>query len=124
MRDTPEYLVIEYASALATQDWSVVSALIDKDAVFIFSDGTYRGIGEIEKAFLRTFELIKEEVYSVENLNWVLKTNAVAVCDYEFRWSGVIDGRSCSGGGRGSSVLEKKEAGWLIVFEHLSSWAT
>ena len=112
-------LLKEYEKRLALQSWKSVEDLIHEDAYFIFSDGTYRGKKEIEKVFTRNFNTIKEEIYVIKNIEWIIETNDMALCIYEFTWKGVINEKETSGGGRGSSVFIKSEKGWQIIQEHL-----
>jgi ketosteroid isomerase-like protein len=113
----------EYVRALNTHDWKQLRPLIDDNAVFIFSEGTYVGIRAIEDAMQRTFALIKDEHYQVMNQRWSQDLAASALCYYDFAWRGKIDGREVSGGGRGTSVLHQTPAGWKIIHEHLGPTA-
>ncbi|MEM7385747.1 MAG: DUF4440 domain-containing protein [Verrucomicrobiota bacterium] len=116
----PQALLTAYEERLALQSWEAVRDLIDEDAVFIFSEGTYRGKPAIEKAFRKTFALIKNETYRMSELSWVVETEDTAACEFEFQWTGLIDGKEASGGGRGSSVLRQTKMGeWRITLEHL-----
>ncbi|MEM6885456.1 MAG: nuclear transport factor 2 family protein [Verrucomicrobiota bacterium] len=119
MPNTPESLIKDYEAALASQQWERVAPLIDENAVFIFRDGTFRGIEAIADKFSSNFALIEDETYSISNLNWLSRTETTAACEYEFNWTGIILGKACSGGGRGSCVLEKKGGNWRILLEHL-----
>ena len=112
-------LLEDYVKALNTHCWEAVQQMIDDSAVFIFSEGTYVGIPAIEAAIRRTFGLIGDEHYEVVNKQWTLTTDSVAVCYYDFKWRGVIDGRAVAGGGRGTSIVHKTSTGWKILHEHL-----
>ncbi|MDW5416904.1 nuclear transport factor 2 family protein [Iodobacter sp. CM08] len=114
-----EQLLSDYKQALATQDWHKVAPLIHQDACFIFSEGTYLGKAAIEAAITRTFNLIKSEHYAIKNLVWVCVTDLCATCTYEFDWSGLIDGVSEQGSGRGTTVAVNNDGVWSIVHEHL-----
>ncbi len=116
---TPEETLQAYEKLLSQQSWALVKELIHEDAVFIFTESTFRGKDEIRGAFEKTFDLIKEEKYWLTNLNWVARTSDMASCEYIFNWEGIIHGNPSSGGGRGSSVLIKTEGGWKIIQEHL-----
>jgi len=41
-------------------------------------------------------------------------------CTYAFHWRGTVEGHPTQGHGRGTTVLRRDPARWLIVHEHLS----
>tara|TARA_R110000850_G_scaffold42454_30_gene108991 strand:- start:3918 stop:4289 length:372 start_codon:yes stop_codon:yes gene_type:complete len=120
MADTPEELLKEYEQSLSAQIFENVRPLIDDNAVFWFNDGSYHGLDLIEKAFTKTFNLIKEEKYWLTDLEWISKSDVAASCHYQFNWEGIIHGEHGSGSGRGTSVMKKIGGSWKIVHEHLS----
>jgi ketosteroid isomerase-like protein len=118
---SPEQFLQEYEQRLGEHQWNAVAELIHEDAVFIFSEGTFRGKVEIGQAFTRTFETIQNERYTIRNLEWIVMNGEIAACIYDFHWQGIVNGQERSGGGRGTTVLQKSAMGWQIVHEHLSS---
>lgn len=82
--------------------------------------GAYHGIHAIRTAIERTFATILDEVYRIEELEWVAVSEALAVCRYRFSWSGAIDGKPASGQGRGTNVVTKRDGDWKMLHEHLS----
>ena len=109
----------QYEAALASQSWEQVSPCFAEEAVVLFSEGTFVGKGEIERAFRRTFDLIKDETYSIEDTLWVEVRDTLALCTYTFKWSGHVGGQLRSGQGRGSSLLVLEGTSWKIKHEHL-----
>jgi ketosteroid isomerase-like protein len=116
---TPTLFVAAYEDALASQNWEVVAPLIHDDCVATFTSGTYRGKKEVELIFRRNFASIKSEHYAITNVHWVKQSEGFAVFTFDYQWSGVIGGKSASGGGRGSSVIMKSGTGWQLLSEHL-----
>lgn len=114
-----EMFLKSYESALATQDWGAVAPFFHEDVCVTFSDGTFKGKMEVQKAFEKTFTLIQDEKYAMSNIHWITQTEEYAVCLYNFTWSGLIDGKPASGGGRGTSVLVHEHGQWYILTEHL-----
>jgi ketosteroid isomerase-like protein len=112
-------LMQEYERSLACHSWEAVESFIHDDAVFIFSDGTFRGKQEVAQAFRKTFTTIQNEQYSIQNINWLVVCKSFAICIYNFAWTGIIDGKNSSGEGRGTSVLLNTNTGWKIIHEHL-----
>ena len=108
-----------YEQALATQLWKNIAPLMHPDICVTFNNGTYKGIAEVEGAFRKTFDLIKDETYQITNIHWIRNDESLAVCLYNFHWSGLINGQEASGGGRGTSVLVNENGRWLILTEHL-----
>ncbi|MQY15132.1 hypothetical protein SRB5_53100 [Streptomyces sp. RB5] len=111
----------DYERANNSHDIERVVPFIAADAVYWFSDGAYRGIGEIRSAIEKTFATILDEVYQVRDLEWPVLTPDVAVCRYRFAWDGVIGGEPRSGQGRGTNVIVRRDDGWKMLHEHLSS---
>ena len=108
-----------YETALASQQWENIAPLMHPGICVTFNNGTYKGIAEVEGAFRKTFDLIKDETYAISNIHWIRNDDALAVCLYNFHWSGIINGQEASGGGRGTSVLVYENGRWLILTEHL-----
>ena len=113
----------QYELALDMHTWEAVAAFIDDDACFVFSDGTFTGKAEIEKAIRKTFALILDETYRILDVRWVYVHDDCALCTYTFHWSGVIDDKQCEGRGRGTTLLIKTEFGWKVKHEHLGPQA-
>jgi len=118
---TPQEMISAYERANNSHVWGNVEPFIHNDATYWFTDGSYRGIDEIEKAITATFEKIQNETYSIRNVRWIATEPTVAVCTYLFRWEGVVDGKPKQGEGRGTNVFVKTEDKWKIMHEHLSA---
>ena len=77
---SPEKFVKEYELALGTQEWKNVAPLVRKNANVTFSNGqVHQGKGAIKIAFEKNFSSIKNELYEIQNLRWLLKTTTTAV---------------------------------------------
>lgn len=116
---TPENLMAEYERRLGTCDFDQVAPLIANDAIFWFTDGTHRGVGEIRKAFERTWSILKNETYWLDDMQWLAVGDDAAACTYRFNWRAEINGAPAQGNGRGTTVLQR-DGDWRIVHEHLS----
>lgn len=110
-----------YEKASNSHRFSNVQPLLSSDAVYFFSDETLYGLEKIQQAFESTWNKIKEEVYHIEDLKWLVITPDFATCIYRFRWHGVIEDQEKEGEGRGTNILLKSKDGWKIVHEHLTS---
>jgi ketosteroid isomerase-like protein len=117
--NTPQALMTAYEQALATQAWDNVAPLIHEQCTATFSEGTYIGKAEVEAAFRKTFDLIKDETYTIDHVHWIQETSQTAVLIYHFHWSGIINGNFASGSGRGTSVLINESGNWQLLCEHL-----
>ncbi len=118
---TPESVMDAYADRINAHDFDLLEDLIDADAVFWFSSGSHRGLAAIRAAFEATWSRLQNETYGLEDLTWIAAGDGAAACTYRFRWQAEIAGVATQGGGRGTSVLARHEAGWRIVHEHLSA---
>jgi len=119
---TPEAVMAAYADLINQHDFSLLIPLIDPEASFWFSSGTYQGLTAVREAFERTWQRLANETYWLEDLTWIAKGAEAASCTYGFHWRATIDGQHAEGMGRGTTVLAKGEIGWRIVHEHLSAF--
>lgn len=111
----------KYEAANNSHDIERVLPFLAEDAVYWFSDGSYRGIEEIRSAIEKTFATILDEVYEVRDLEWPVLGADVAVCRYGFAWTGVVGGERRSGQGRGTNVIVRRDGELKMLHEHLSS---
>jgi len=112
--------VTAYETALATQKWSEVESLIHKDACVTFSSGTvHRGKDAVRRAFEGNFAAIADETYRISNVHWVRKNRECAAYLFDFDWTGLIDRKPASGGGRGTCLLIREGPRWQLLVEHL-----
>ena len=109
-----------YSELINKHDFSLLLPLLSGDCKFWFSSGTYVGLNETQKAFDKTWALIKEEDYTLSDIEWIAESDAAAVCTYTYHWKGYIDGNLREGNGRGTSCFRKEGSDWKIVHEHLS----
>jgi ketosteroid isomerase-like protein len=109
-----------YELATNRHDFGQLAPLIAGDATYWFTEGSYHGIEAIRSAIERTFATIRNEVYQIKDLEWVVVSAELAACRYRFSWNGVIDGQPESGSGRGTNVLTKRDGTWKMLHEHLS----
>jgi ketosteroid isomerase-like protein len=120
MSESPTAFMRRYEQATNRHDFTALAPLIASDAVYWFTDGSYRGRPAIEEAVSQTFSAIQDEVYEIRDLEWVLVGEESAVCRYRFHWTGVVEGKPASGQGRGTNVLTHRGGRWQMLHEHLS----
>ncbi len=118
---TPEEFLREYEQRTNTHRFEEVAPLIAEHAVYWFNDGSFQGINAIKQAFDKTWALIQDEQYAIEQVQWLVNDEHVAVCIYLFHWKGSVKGQISEGIGRGTSVLQKLDGQWKVTHEHLSS---
>lgn len=112
----------EYIRLTNTHDFDRVAPMLDPAAVYWFRDRDSRGIEQVRAAFDHTWSIVKDEFYSVHDVQWLAVDDEAAAVIYEYRWRGLIGGVERSGGGRGTNVFRKTGAGWRITHEHLSPY--
>ena len=121
MTQTAEVCLLAYERATNSHDIEATLALIDEGAIYFFSDeSVHIGKPAIEKVLRRNFNSIEEETYSLDNLTWLVKSEKVAACIYDYSWTGLIKGEPAAGSGRGTTILHQGEGGWKVIHEHLS----
>lgn len=110
-----------YEDATNSHDFNNVRPLVEDDAIYYFSEGTYKGIEAINKVFEKNWTTIEEEIYEIRDIQWILQTENSAACVYKFYWKGFFKGEFRQGSGRGTNILSLKGNTWKIVHEHLST---
>ncbi|KQT44960.1 hypothetical protein ASG47_16185 [Devosia sp. Leaf420] len=60
---TPKTVMAAYADLINHHDFSLLVPLIDSDAVFWFSSGSFTGIDAIRSVFERTWQRLENETY-------------------------------------------------------------
>ncbi len=103
-----------------THDFTNVLELIHPEATYLFTDGTFRGLDQIQKAFESTWKKIQNETYQISDIKVVCADELIAVITYKFSWSGVVDGQQKNGEGRGTNVIKKSDMRLQFIHEHLS----
>lgn len=115
------HFIQEYERATNTHNFNQVRPFIKRDAVYFFSEGTYRGIDEIESAFQRNWSQVQEEIYSITDVEWIHYSGTMATCIYHYYWRGIYKGQEKEGRGRGTNSMVKEDGKWKMIHEHLSS---
>jgi len=110
-----------YERATNSHDIELVSPLIAADATYWFTDGSYQGREAVARAIEATFASIQDEVYRISDLEWITCSHEQAVCRYRFAWTGRVAGERRSGAGRGTNVIVRRDGGWQMLHEHLST---
>jgi ketosteroid isomerase-like protein len=121
MKESAAEFLADYIKQTNTHNFDRVAPLIDEYAVFWFTSGSFCGLDAIRGAFEKTWAMIQDEVYAIEDVEWLTETDAAAACLYTYRWQGMIGGVACEGSGRGTTVLVNDGVRWLIIHEHLSA---
>ena len=118
---TPVEFMRAYERSTNAHRFEEVAPLLADQAVYWFNDGSFQGIDAIKQAFEATWMVIRDEHYTLENVQWLVDEEQVAVCVYLFHWEGIVEGRKIHGAGRGTSVLQKVNTQWKVIHEHLSA---
>jgi hypothetical protein len=76
---TPEDVMAAYEAAASTHDLSATLRLIDRDALYWFSNSaSHVGRAAVEQAIEHNFETITDETYRIENLRWIARSDEVS----------------------------------------------
>lgn len=110
-----------YEQATSSHDITRLALLIAPDAVYWFTGGSHRGREAILAAIARAFDTIHDEIYQIDELEWITCNDSHAACRYRFTWTGSINGQPRSGTGRGTNVLTNSTGTWQMLHEHLSA---
>lgn len=121
---TPEEYNQELYRRMNAKDLDGTLELIADDAVYFWSNGSSMfGKAAIAEGLKRNFDVIQNDTFETLDVTWIVKSDDLAACVYQFRWTGEIEGKAVAGGGRGSSVLRRVHGQWRTVHEHLSAGA-
>ncbi len=112
----------KYKVEINKHNFDTLEPLISQECKFWFSSGTFVGLEQTRKAFEKTWGMIKDEVYTLSDVEWIGESDHAAVCVYTFHWKGLIEGQFREGNGRGTSCFRRENDGWKIVHEHLSNF--
>jgi hypothetical protein len=111
----------DYEKATNSHNFDNVRLLIEENAVYFFSEGSYIGIDAIGEIFKKNWNTIKDEVYEIKDIKWLVDSESTATCVYTYFWRGLYQGEYREGSGRGTNTLVFKNGNWWIIHEHLSS---
>ncbi|CAH0344261.1 nuclear transport factor 2 family protein [Bacillus sp. CECT 9360] len=112
----------QYIEATNTHEFSNVEKILHHQALFWFTNQTYSSKNEIQRYFEKAWDMIKEEVYRANDVEWLTVDKNSATCIYTYHYEGYHNGEFISGGGRATNVFCKNEEGeWKLIHEHLSS---
>jgi ketosteroid isomerase-like protein len=117
----PTTFIRAYEKATNSHDITQLAPLIAPGAVYWFSDGSHRGRDAVLAAIGETFATIRDEIYQIDDLEWIAAAPNHAVCRYRFAWTGTVDGQPRPGNGRGTNVLVNNDGAWQMLHEHLST---
>ena len=118
MNKTVEKTLENYLLGLSKQSWSAVEEYFHDNCTIHFIEATYQGKKQIGTAIGKTFSMIKDEDFILENIKWNHKSDTFAACTFVYKWTGTIHGRRFTTPGRGTIVWVKEDDRWQIVVEH------
>lgn len=76
---------------------------------------------EARAAFNAAWSLIPDEVYMMEQAEWVVRDAQAAVVAFRYTYRGATrEGLILGGGGRGTNLYVRTPDGWRLTYEHLS----
>lgn len=113
--------LIEYERRTNAHNVDAWAELIAPEATYWFTNGSHRGKDRVVAAVAHNFDVIKDEIYAITDVEWVTSAPDSAVVRYRFNWTGTQDGKPLSGSGRGTNVMIRRDNRWLMIHEHLST---
>ncbi|MFJ6265072.1 YybH family protein [Lysinibacillus xylanilyticus] len=110
-----------YIAATNSHDFNNVKEILHPQAVYWFSDKTCVTVEEIGAYFNNAWDLIREEVYSATDVQWLTVDEKSATCIYTYHYEGYHNGKFVSGSGRATNIFTVVNNEWKLIHEHLSS---
>ncbi|MDQ0225827.1 YybH family protein [Metabacillus niabensis] len=112
----------QYIEATNSHDFQNVKKVLHENALYWFTDKTCSTINEIQAYFENAWEVIKDEVYSANDVKWITVDDNTATCVYTYHYQGFHNGTFVSGSGRATNIFIKDSTNeWKLIHEHLSS---
>ncbi len=109
-----------YIANTNTHNFKNLEPMLHPNAVYWFDENEYTGMAAIEAAFLKAWQFVPDEVYSIKHLRWLSIDSKTAACIYVYEWEGTHHHTRLKGSGRGTNLLVKENGSWKIVHEHLN----
>ena len=109
-----------YINATNTHKFEQVKTLLNENAIFMFSDQTCTNMQDIQRYFEQAWATIKQEIYSISNVEWLYIHDTSATCIYTYHYEGYNQGQFVKGSGRATNVFVKVNGSWQLIHEHLS----
>ncbi|ADU29489.1 YybH family protein [Evansella cellulosilytica] len=114
----------KYIEATNTHDFNNVKKVLHDKAIYWFTNKTCTSISDIQNYFENAWKLIKEEVYTAKDIQWISTDQNSATCIYTYHYEGYYNGKLVSGNGRATNIFIKTNNNeWKLIHEHLSSLA-
>lgn len=121
-QDTPEAAFERYRTLINTHDFDrLAEEVIAPDALFVFTDKSHRGLEAVRAAFLHTWSILPDEVYTMTDAEWLARDENTALVVFRYGYRGTLkNGQTLAGGGHGTNLYKRTPAGWRLAYEHLS----
>jgi len=108
-----------YEKAANSRIFKNVDPFIADQALFICTNGTFKGKQEIKKAFEDTWAKKQNKKYSITDVKWLKFGYRNAICTYLFKSDGIVNGKRQVYESSGINVLKRINGNWRILEEHL-----
>jgi ketosteroid isomerase-like protein len=110
-----------FVAALILKDIDAALPLLTDDVALFYSNGSsIWGKDAFATAIIANWKRIDDYSYTTDDSIWLAQSDSVAAVIYTFSWSGMVNSKQVSGGGRGTRVFRREPSGWRIAHEHLS----
>ncbi|MHC5228963.1 YybH family protein [Enterococcus sp. LJL99] len=116
-----EKALMSYIEATNSHKFDNVEKCLSSNAVYFFSDKKCQSTKDIRSYFENAWNIIVNEKYEVSEVEWIIVTEEVATCIYNYKYSGFIENKFVEGGGKATNIFVKENSNWLLLHEHLSN---
>lgn len=113
-------LIKSYIDATNSHHFDNLIPLISSTAIYQFTNQTCQGIREIREYFENAWELVKDEVYSANDIRCIVDTQDIKIYVYEYHYQGFHQGKFVSGKGKATNVFQNFHGTWQLILEHLN----
>lgn len=120
--DTPQATFDAYRDLINRHDFDLLQDRVMSDhPIFVFANKRHDGLDAARAAFMHTWSILPDEVYSMSGEKWLFIGRDHAACTFAYAYRGTMaDGRALSGGGQGLNIFTLTPKGWRLSFEQLT----
>ena len=82
--------IYKYKVELNNHSFAGLTPMISEECDFFHPTGTYHGLEEVQQGLEKGWEAIRDKIFEFSNVEWIVKSDNLAICAYTFYYSGMV----------------------------------